>query len=168
MKKQTLLTKEDIARELSENEPLSIRSVERYINLARVVPAVKGSGRGKQAKFRREDVDKVVAAYKAAAEKRENQSTALTTTKPAALSRVAFVAEIVEAIEVARAASPQPPTLTDIAQKFTLSLIEASRLSGLSRGHLREAIEAKKLKAQIIGKGWRVKREELASYIRKL
>jgi hypothetical protein len=33
---------------------------------------------------------------------------------------------------------------------------------------LREAIEAKKLKAQIIGKGWRVKREELASYIRKL
>jgi excisionase family DNA binding protein len=168
MKKQNLLTKEDIARELSPNESFSIRSVERYLKLAKVKAEVKGSGRGRQAKFKREDVDKVVAAYKVAAQKRENQSTALTTTKPAALSRVAVVAEILEVIEAVRAASPQPPTLTDIAQKFTLSLIEASRLSGLSRGHLREAIEAKKLKARIIGKGWRVKRENLVEYVRKL
>jgi hypothetical protein len=95
MKKAELLTKDDIARELSEgDEPLSIRSVERYIQLAEVQPAVKGSGRGKQAKFNRADVEKIKTAYKAAAEKREQQSTALATTKPATPASVALVAEL--------------------------------------------------------------------------
>jgi excisionase family DNA binding protein len=49
-----------------------------------------------------------------------------------------------------------------------LSLAEASQLSGLSREHLREAIEEKKLKARIIGGGWRVKRDDLDLYVKKL
>ncbi len=95
--KKGLLTKEEIARVLSPAEPLSTRSVERYIQLAGVTPAVKGSGRGKQAKFRREDVEKIKTAYGAAAERREQQkeSTALATTKPAALQPVAVVAELI-------------------------------------------------------------------------
>ncbi len=64
----------------------------------------------------------------------------------------------------APAATPTIP----VADKLTLSLVEASQLSGLSRGHLREAIEAKKLKARIIGRGWRVKRDDLDLYVRKL
>jgi hypothetical protein len=93
--KTDLLTKDDIARELSPppDEPLSTRSVERYIQLAGITPAVKGSGRGKQAKFRRADVDKIKAAYTAAQEQRK-ESTALTTTKPAAISNVALVEEL--------------------------------------------------------------------------
>jgi excisionase family DNA binding protein len=59
-------------------------------------------------------------------------------------------------------------SLTDLAAKLTLSLMEASQLSGLSRGHLREAIEEKKLKARIIGRGWRVKRDDLEAYVKKL
>jgi excisionase family DNA binding protein len=51
---------------------------------------------------------------------------------------------------------------------LTLSLAEASQLSGLSRNHLRQAIEEKKLKARIIGRGWRVKRDDLDAYVRKL
>jgi excisionase family DNA binding protein len=65
----------------------------------------------------------------------------------------------------------RPPTATTgvpVADKLTLSLIEAAQLSGLSRGHLRLAITEKKLKARIIGRGWRVKREDLEAYIRKL
>jgi hypothetical protein len=96
MKKAELLTKDDIARELSADgdEPLSIRSVERYIQLAEVQPAVKGSGRGKQAKFSRADVEKIKTAYKTAAERREQQSTALATIKPATPASVALVAEL--------------------------------------------------------------------------
>jgi excisionase family DNA binding protein len=45
--------------------------------------------------------------------------------------------------------------------------MEAAQLSGLSRGHLREAIEEKKLKARIIGRGWRVKRADLDAYVAK-
>jgi len=55
-----------------------------------------------------------------------------------------------------------------LADKLTLSLSEAARLSGLSRNHLRAAIEDKKLKARIIGRGWRVKRDDLDLYVRKL
>jgi excisionase family DNA binding protein len=61
-----------------------------------------------------------------------------------------------------------PATISDLAHKLTLSLVEAAQLSGLSRGHLRAAITEKKLKARIIGRGFRVKREDLDLYVRKL
>jgi excisionase family DNA binding protein len=47
-------------------------------------------------------------------------------------------------------------------------LQEASLLSNLSRGHIREAIRAGRLKAKIIGRGWRIKRADLDIYIRAL
>jgi excisionase family DNA binding protein len=62
-------------------------------------------------------------------------------------------------------AMASPVRLTD---KLTLSLVEASLVSGLSRAHLRAAIEEKKLKARIIGRGWRVKRDDLDLYVKKL
>ena len=55
-----------------------------------------------------------------------------------------------------------------LADKLTLSLSEAALLSGLSRAHLREAIAAKKLKARIIGRGFKVKRSDLEAYVSKL
>lgn len=61
-----------------------------------------------------------------------------------------------------------PATISDLAHKLTLSLVEAAQLSGLSRNHLRAAIEDKKLKARIIGRGWRVKRDDLDLYVKKL
>ena len=59
-------------------------------------------------------------------------------------------------------------TVTDLAHKLTLSLAEAAQLAGLSRNHLREAITEGKLKARIIGRGWRVKRSDLDAYVKKL
>ncbi len=95
--KKDLLTKDDIARELSPSDPLSDRSVQSYIQRAEVTPAEKGSGRGKVAKFRREDVEKIKAAYKVAAENRAQPSTALTATKPAMLQSVALVGDLINA-----------------------------------------------------------------------
>jgi excisionase family DNA binding protein len=59
-------------------------------------------------------------------------------------------------------------SITDLAHKLTLSLVEASQLSGLSRNHLRAAIAEKKLKARIIGRGWKMSRAELEGYTAKL
>jgi excisionase family DNA binding protein len=73
--------------------------------------------------------------------------------------------ELIAALEQAHAARTQP---VPVFEKLTLSLAEASQLSGLSRNHLRQAIEEKKLKARIIGRGWRVKREDLEVYVKKL
>jgi excisionase family DNA binding protein len=55
-----------------------------------------------------------------------------------------------------------------IENKLTLNLQEAAHLSGLSRNRLRDAIKEKKLKAKIIGRGWRMKRTDLEAYIQKL
>ena len=95
MKKSDLLTKADIAQELSgTGEPMSIRNVERYIGLAGVKAAVPGSGRGKQSFYRREDVEKIKAAHRAAAETREQRSLSLTPTR-ATPAPVALVGELI-------------------------------------------------------------------------
>jgi excisionase family DNA binding protein len=49
-----------------------------------------------------------------------------------------------------------------------LTLQEAAALSNLSRAHLRQAIRCGKLKAKIIGRGWRIKRADLDTYVRAL
>jgi excisionase family DNA binding protein len=84
----------------------------------------------------------------------------MTVTRDTPDSRREFARMIAEAVA-------SKPALS-VADKLTLSLMEASQLSGLSRGHLRQAIEEKKLKARIIGRGWRVKRSDLDSYVVKL
>jgi hypothetical protein len=64
-------------------------------------------------------------------------------------------------------AMASPVRLTD---KLTLSLTEASLLSGFSRDALREAINVGKLKAKIVKgrRGWTIKRADLDAYVRKL
>ncbi|HEX8556698.1 MAG TPA: hypothetical protein VF668_01275 [Pyrinomonadaceae bacterium] len=120
---EELLTKEEIARELNPAEPLSIRSVERYIKIANdegaaIIPAVKGSGRGKQAKFRRADVEKIKAAYQASAEAREQQQQQTAALAP---SRAGLPAPLVEQLvadqrrgfeELRQALDPWPMWLT--------------------------------------------------------
>lgn len=55
-----------------------------------------------------------------------------------------------------------------IADKLLLTIAEAQALTGLSREFLRDAITQGELKAKVIGKGWRVKRSDLETYIDKL
>ena len=73
-----------------------------------------------------------------------------------------------EAVAAARPAEAPEPTLADIAVKPLLKLDEAQRLTGLSREVLRAAILGGELKAQQIGRAWRIKRADLDSYIAKL
>ncbi len=64
-------------------------------------------------------------------------------------------------------AQPERPGVA-VADKLLLTLAECQTLTGLSRGTLREAIGLKKLKAQQIGRAWRIKRSDLDTYIGKL
>jgi excisionase family DNA binding protein len=45
---------------------------------------------------------------------------------------------------------------------------DARALTGLSNDYLRASIHSGKLKAKIIGRGYKVKRDDLNSYIKKL
>ena len=60
--------------------------------------------------------------------------------------------------------APTVPT----ENKLLLTLPECSALTGLSRGVLRAAIDGGSLKAAQIGRGWKVKRRDLESYIEEL
>jgi excisionase family DNA binding protein len=55
-----------------------------------------------------------------------------------------------------------------IENKPLLKLNEASILTGLSRQILKNAIEEKKLKAKIIGRAWRIKREDINQFLKTL
>jgi excisionase family DNA binding protein len=81
------------------------------------------------------------------------------------------VERLITALEALRSSNP-PPTATvsvaDIAHKIMLTLPEATMLTGLSRNHLRQAIEKGLLKGKLIERGWRVKRADLDDYVENL
>jgi excisionase family DNA binding protein len=102
----------------------------------------------------------------------EVPQTAIATRNDTSDNLVAILERMASAMEATRRAippgEPSAPPSVPIADKPLLKLAEAAALTGLSRGILREAIDAGKLKARIIGRGWRVKRDELDAYVKKL
>jgi excisionase family DNA binding protein len=74
--------------------------------------------------------------------------------------------ELLAAIEAARASTPPAPTISDLAHKLRLTVPEAVRYSGLSRGEIERAIAAGKLSAVRLGpRGTRViRRTDLEAY----
>jgi len=139
-----LLTKEEIGRELNPDEPLSVRSVERYIQLAEVEPTVKGKGRGQLSRYARADVEKIAEAYRRA--KAEQQaaregSHALTTTRGTSIERAGLVGGLLDAQnEGLRALSsvldPWPPWLTTKAALELSGLPHSWLYAGLRKGEL--------------------------------
>lgn len=96
-------------------------------------------------------------------------------TEPRSLMRLSdagaqqeFVLLLASAIQAAQKAERAPTLASEAAHKVMLTLQDAAALSSLSRNHLLEAIHAGKLKAKIVGRGWRVKRDDLDAYVKKL
>jgi len=147
------------------------RTLERHMSAGRIAYEMRRGKTGEEAYFDPASVERFRADHLSPVipGKVEEASQALATTSPVSLARQAptsqnghqFAAMIAAAINSA-------PSISDLAHKLTLSLVEASQLSGLSRNHLRAAIEAKKLKARIIGRGWKIKRDDLDLYVKKL
>jgi excisionase family DNA binding protein len=55
-----------------------------------------------------------------------------------------------------------------LGEKIMLDLADAVSLSGLSRGHLRAAIDSGELQAKRIGRGWKMLRSDLLKYLEGL
>jgi excisionase family DNA binding protein len=164
------MNREEAAEELS----ISVRSLQRAVKAKKIAVAYKRGASGKmEAVFDKDEIihykaqmselirpddatgDAAVESLALAVTRRDNQ-----------LAR--FVAGIArESASAAIEAMHAKPTVA-IEAKTLLKLDEAALITGLARAHLRDAIEAKKLKAKIIGRAWRVKRADLDSYIRNL
>ena len=107
-----------------------------------------------------------------------NQSQTNSDTDEKALSRFGDVPQsltlpdgldrLVDVLKAIRSEQEVDRLVIPIYHKLTLSIAEASALSGLSRLRLRQAVKDGQLPAQIIGKGYRVKRIDLENYVSNL
>jgi excisionase family DNA binding protein len=70
-------------------------------------------------------------------------------------------------IEATQEKSNERPAAS-VGEKIMLTLTDAAALTSLSAGHLRAAIHAGKLKGKIIGRGYKIKRDDLNAYVKKL
>jgi hypothetical protein len=159
-------------KEASEFLGVSIRLVEKYAAEGRLGKILYVRGKtGKQAEYNQDAVEKLKAAL-------ESPDTALTTNSPDARLFVAQLVEAmasreqahVEAIRGLLSGSSEEPRSASVrvSEKLLLNLKDCRLLTGLSEQNLRDAIKAEKLKAKIIGRGWKVKRQDLDKFINNL
>jgi excisionase family DNA binding protein len=151
---------------------ISTRLVEKYASEGRLgeITYVRGKT-GKQAEYNQEAVEKLKTAL-------ESPDTSLATTTPDARL---FVAQLVEAITTREQAHveairgllsgniEEPRSASArVSEKILLNLSDCRSLTGLSDDFLRDAIHSRTLKAKIIGRGYKVKRQDLDEFINNL
>ena len=91
---------------------------------------------------------------------------ALAAALPDALGRaLALALEQIGRPDVAPTSPPVGASVSDLAAKLTLTLDEAAAVAGLSRESLRLAIKAGELDGRMLGRGWRVRPEDLRAYV---
>jgi excisionase family DNA binding protein len=173
----------------------SVRALERYTQKGRIAAAyVKGKTRP-TVEYREEDLrtfkielDAELYPQRPAVEKQVSDNGANLAHNPAALATLGNIApqsdvrefvgmivresvkESVSAALEVTAGAKIAPSAVPISEKLMLSLKEAAALAGISRDRLLTAIEAGGLKASkdTLGRGWRVKRDDLDAYVKKL
>ncbi len=143
-------------KDTSELLGVSTRLVEKYASEGRLgeVTYVRGKT-GKQADYNREAVEKLKQVL-------ESPDTAIATKTPDARFIVASLVEAMTSREESRSASVR------VSEKLLLAVNDCRLLTGLSEQSLREAIHAGKLKAKIIGRGYKIKRQDLDEFINEL
>jgi excisionase family DNA binding protein len=169
-------------KEAAEYLNISVKTLERKIASGDVSVAYVPGATGKQRTFERAELDRLKDAETARAHATtyvaRHRVAASAVSSSQALERAgggqgieAFTMMIADALQANLAQrNDHVRTLSpaDLAHKLTLTLTEAAALSGLSANHLREAIKAGKLKARIVGKGWKIKPEDLRAYVARL
>jgi excisionase family DNA binding protein len=143
-------------KEVSEFLGVSTRIVEKYASEGRLgeVTYIRGKT-GRQAEYSREAVENLKRML-------ESPDTSLATKSPDARL---FAAQLVEAL-----ANREQPRSKGIrtSEKILLNLNDCRLLTGLSDANLRDAIHESRLKAKVIGRGWKIKRQDLDEFIKNL
>ncbi len=150
---------------------VSTRTLQRYTTRGQIAVTYRHGKTGAEADYDREELERfkkqqesiVYQPAQVAPTGGEGQSQALAPVhrENAAIAGAAAAAAIFDRLQPARPSVP-------VESKPLLKLEEACQLTGLSRQILREAIKGKKLKAKIIGKAWRIRREDIDLFLKKL
>jgi hypothetical protein len=171
------MNKEQAAAALS----ITVRTLQRHMAAHRIGFAMRKTATGEEATFSAEEVARFKAQRDALTETvtpAANVSEVIGHAPAQALERQAseqVIAILSAAIRDAlkgeyAAANGQAgePSITELNAKILLTLKDAARLSSLSTGHLANALTTGQLKGKKIGKGWKVKPEELRAYVGKV
>lgn len=143
-------------KEVSEFLGISTRLVEKYASNGRLGDVTYIRGRtGKQAEYDREAVEQLKQTL-------ESPDTAIATKTPDARL---FVAQLAEAILNREQPRNEP---IRVSEKLLLNLNDCRLLTGLSDAILRDAIRNETLKAKILGRGYKIKRQDLDEFIKNL
>ncbi len=151
---------------------VSTRLVEKYASEGRLgeVTYVRGKT-GKQAEYDQTAVENLKKQL-------ESPDTAIAPKNPDARL---FVAQLLEAMATREQAhieairgllsgtSEEPRSASvRVSEKILLNLTDCRLLTRLSETSLREAIKSGELRAKIIGRGWKVKRQDLDEFVSNL
>jgi excisionase family DNA binding protein len=148
---------------------VSTRTLQRYTTQGKIAVTYKHGKTGAEADYDeselrrfKEQQENVTYQPAQALATSDGQSLALAPIQRenAAMAGASLAAAILERLQPAKTSVP-------IESKPLLKLDEASILTGLSRQILRDAIEAKKLKAKIVGRAWRIRRTDLDQFLLK-
>lgn len=161
-------------KEAAEFLGVSTRAVERYTASGKLACSYVQGKFGKEANYNLEDLERFKAELSTPTYQPEiihppTSSDNILPPDSASLSRVSE-AEVssIDYEERFLVALENLANRIPISDKLLLSLLEAQKLTGLSREFLREAIKLQKLKAQKIGRGWKLKRKDLDIYVDNL
>jgi hypothetical protein len=143
-------------KEAAEFLGVSTRIVEKYSSEGKLgeVTYVRGKT-GKQAEYSREAVEKLKQVL-------ESPDTAIAAKMPDARLFAAQLFEVLARREEPRGASVR------VSEKLLLNLNDCRLLTGLSEQTLKDAIKSGKLNAKIIGRGWKVKKDDLSLFVDSL
>jgi excisionase family DNA binding protein len=156
---------------------VSVRAVERYTSKGKLKVSYKHGKNGLQAEYDLADLERFKQELEQPAYPTHfpapTNGDALTPATSTALVETASTIKIgisgliAELQTLNKSIKPNGHLSVSLADKLTLSLLEASALSGLSRSFLTGAIHTRKLKAAKRGRGWNIKRADLEAYIKK-
>ncbi len=148
-------------KQVSEFLGVSVRRVEQFDEKGRLGAKTYVKGKtGKEAHWESEAVKRLKVELNST----DKPDTSLQTLRSS--DARLFVASLVEAFQSRE--EPRKSVSVEIADKPLLKLDEAAALTGLSRQILRDAIRAEELKAKLIGRAYRIKRDDLDAYIKNL
>jgi hypothetical protein len=151
------MNKQQASKELK----ISVRSLQRLVqNKVLTVVYQRGKSGKQEAVFDAEEI----AKYKLERDKPTNQLIPVPAMTKNGLARNATL----EFLEVFKNALTSQKSVVPIADKVLLTVSDCRLLTGLSERRIIEAIKSEKLKAQFIGKGWKIKRGDLNEFITNL
>jgi excisionase family DNA binding protein len=150
-------------KDAAEFLQIGVRSLERYTSDGRVSAEPKRGKTGMALDYDPAELERFKAELEAPPEPPPASPSSGTALARLPQQRPATLARLLQS----GAAERERPHV-GIEHKPLLKLDEAAALTGLSRATLRAAIDAKKLKAALIGKAWRVRRSDVEDYLKKL